>query len=311
MSNKLLSICIPTYNRPNYLNETIKSIISQKIFIETNDIEIIISDNSSDDETENVLNNYLLQYPNKIFYYKNDENIGDKNFEKVLSLATGLYLKLNNDTLYHTNETLEYIVHIIKKNINNKPVLFFSNSNIDSKCEYIETSNLEKFINIVSYQITWIGSFGIWREDFKNISNFNRYSKLQLLQVDVILRNLKLKNKAIIYNKKLFTTLNIDKKGGYDLITVFLDNFLFILNEYKINGDISEKSILKLKKKIVNIFIFRWVFLNYTNTKYNFQIENLYVRIKNHCKEIKFTYYIFIFKLKMLLFFNKIYFKKS
>ena len=131
------------------------------------------------------------------------------------------------------------------------------------------------------------------------------------MQVDVILRNLKLKNKAIIYNKKLFTTLNIDKKGGYDLITVFLDNFLFILNEYKINGDISEKSILKLKKKIVNIFIFRWVFLNYTNTKYNFQIENLYVRIKNHCKEIKFTYYIFIFKLKMLLFFNKIYFKKS
>ena len=28
--------------------------------------------------------------------YKNDENIGDKNFEKVLSLATGLYLKLND-----------------------------------------------------------------------------------------------------------------------------------------------------------------------------------------------------------------------
>lgn len=51
----LLSICIPTYNRSTYLRESIESIIHQSEFI-SGDVEIVISDNASTDNTENIGN---------------------------------------------------------------------------------------------------------------------------------------------------------------------------------------------------------------------------------------------------------------
>lgn len=54
MTQPLLSICIPTYNRACYLWRTLNSITTQKGFLFTDFIEIIISDNCSDDATEEV-----------------------------------------------------------------------------------------------------------------------------------------------------------------------------------------------------------------------------------------------------------------
>lgn len=57
----LLSICIPTYNRSQYLKETIDSIIGQEEFKSEN-VEIVISDNCSTDDTEIVCKKYIEQY---------------------------------------------------------------------------------------------------------------------------------------------------------------------------------------------------------------------------------------------------------
>ena len=61
-----LSIVVPTYNRANYLKECLDSIINQNY----PNIEIIITDDNSTDNTEEVCQEYINKYP-YIKYIKN------------------------------------------------------------------------------------------------------------------------------------------------------------------------------------------------------------------------------------------------
>jgi glycosyltransferase involved in cell wall biosynthesis len=54
-----LSICIPTYNRAQTLRETIDSILPQ--ILGNFNIEILISDNASTDDTPSIVCEYQLQ----------------------------------------------------------------------------------------------------------------------------------------------------------------------------------------------------------------------------------------------------------
>ena len=87
MHTPLLSICIPTYNRSECLAQTVESIINSNSF--DNRVEIVISDNCSTDDTEQVCRNYTNMYSN-IKYYRQLEptDIADKNFIDALSFGT-------------------------------------------------------------------------------------------------------------------------------------------------------------------------------------------------------------------------------
>ena len=64
-SSPILSICIPTYNRSGYLDKTIKSIVMNDVFINTNKIQLVISNNNSTDNTDEICKKYADQYPTK------------------------------------------------------------------------------------------------------------------------------------------------------------------------------------------------------------------------------------------------------
>ena len=83
-----LSICIPTYNRGAFIGETLESIVSQA----TNDeVEIVVSDNASVDNTEEIVRKFQQRY-SRVIYYKWNKNMGaDRNFLKVIELANGEY----------------------------------------------------------------------------------------------------------------------------------------------------------------------------------------------------------------------------
>jgi len=92
--NKILTIAIPTKNREKYLIETIDSIIEQKNF---NDINIIVCNNNSTDNTHNSMRKY--ENFSNIYYYKNNESISiDDNMIKVASyVETKYFLWLGDD----------------------------------------------------------------------------------------------------------------------------------------------------------------------------------------------------------------------
>jgi abequosyltransferase len=58
----LLSICIPAYNREKYLKRLLDSIVSQREFLDTDDVEIVVDDGPSIDNTETLVKSYIKKY---------------------------------------------------------------------------------------------------------------------------------------------------------------------------------------------------------------------------------------------------------
>jgi glycosyltransferase involved in cell wall biosynthesis len=110
-ANPLVSIGMPTYNRANsYLKQALKSAIDQTY----QNIEIIVSDNCSEDNTEAVVMGF---HDPRIRYYKQKENIGalgNSNF--CLKQAQGAYfLRLFDDDMID-NDFVEACMNAAKGN---------------------------------------------------------------------------------------------------------------------------------------------------------------------------------------------------
>ena len=109
-----LSICIPTYNRCNYLANCLHSIAANTNYSKE-DIQICISDNCSTDETEVVVRH--AQEKIDIVYSKNERNIGlSGNFINVVNMADGEYVWIIGDDDLLLSKTLQEINEIIDQN---------------------------------------------------------------------------------------------------------------------------------------------------------------------------------------------------
>jgi glycosyltransferase involved in cell wall biosynthesis len=94
----LVSVLIPTYNRPHYVTLALESVLAQTY----SNIEIIITDDSTNNETQEALAPYIEKYAH-ITYVKNEQNLGgERNFRKVYDLSHGEYINyLMDDDLFH------------------------------------------------------------------------------------------------------------------------------------------------------------------------------------------------------------------
>ena len=114
MNNPLLSICIPTYNRSNYLKVCLDSIISQFANKEiSGQVEIVISDNASTDDTQETIAEFKKKFSN-IKYSRNNKNLGfDRNLLKVIDESTGKYCLILGDDDALFPESLSVILNKI------------------------------------------------------------------------------------------------------------------------------------------------------------------------------------------------------
>ena len=267
----ILSFCIPTYNRADRLEVTLKSICEQPEFNSAKNIEIIISDNNSSDHTESVCKHFVELYGERIKYFKNTTNILDLNFEHVLSKGSGTLLKLNNDTQVHSKNSLAAILKPIQDNIEKKPTLFFSNGK--ARSEMTEKFNdLDSFLTHISFYCTWIGGFCIWKDDFDHFDNFNKFASKQLMQTDVLLRLVNKKRVSVVNDKKLFI-IAPTTRGGYNFLEVFHTNYFSILEEYVREQGISEKTFSNEKLGILIYQICPWVARSKQKYKASFDVS--------------------------------------
>ncbi|MBN2005033.1 MAG: glycosyltransferase [Anaerolineae bacterium] len=104
-----VSVCIPTRNRACYIGATIKSVLDS----EYSNIEIIISDNASTDNTQEILNAFDDR---RIHFYQNSINVGPiKNWNLAMEKASGDYIGLlYSDDLYGPF-WLNLAVHVLDK----------------------------------------------------------------------------------------------------------------------------------------------------------------------------------------------------
>lgn len=124
----LLSICIPTYNREFYLEQLLASIVSQKEFYDTDDVEIVIDDGPSKDNTTALVKRYQESYPGKIRYFRNDVAIGMcPAFLEAIELSGGEYTWLFGSDDLMTSVALSATLDMIRKE---KPGIILSDRHV-------------------------------------------------------------------------------------------------------------------------------------------------------------------------------------
>ncbi len=89
----LLSIGLAVFNGAEHLRESIDSLLAQDV----GDLELVISDNASTDETPAICAEYASRDP-RVAYTRNSQNIGAAaNFNRVFALSSGRYFMWGSD----------------------------------------------------------------------------------------------------------------------------------------------------------------------------------------------------------------------
>lgn len=258
----IVAFCIPTYNRASFLKQSLESYVTNDGF--DDDVEIVISDNASTDETQSIGEYYANHYPN-IHYFRNDENIRDANFPLALDRATAHYVKLMNDNIPIASGGLKFVKEHVRKHLVEKPPLFFVSNAIKgySKENEVVCNNFEDFVSLLSRNITGISLFGAWKEHWIKVIERNKYSKMQLSQDDWCYQIVSSNSKTVLvsgcYGLK---KRDIAKRSGYNWFQVQIENYYKILQPYIDKGLVSNKALRKEKEKCLKM-IMPWIAKRY------------------------------------------------
>lgn len=110
---KKLTVAIPTFNRAKYLDVAIKNLVLQLTPDNENQIEILISDNASEDDTQSIVQNYIDEGWS-INYVRNKVNLGwGRNFQQCIELANTDYILLLSDDDILEDRSLNQILTIL------------------------------------------------------------------------------------------------------------------------------------------------------------------------------------------------------
>ena len=109
MSDIVLTICIPTYNRVNKLLSLINNLLEYKEY----DIEIVVLDNYSNDNT---IHELAKIQDKRLVVIKNSHNIGSMpNIIRSLSFGNGDFLLLCLDKDFICTNYLKLFIDKLKK----------------------------------------------------------------------------------------------------------------------------------------------------------------------------------------------------
>lgn len=196
MKSYLLTICIATYNRADYLGDTLNSIVCQIGTLD--DVEVLVVDGNSTDQTESVVKSIQLQCRN-LNYIKLKEKGGvDKDFDLAVQNSSGQYCWLfTDDDLLKTDS-----VDTVRSAILNGAELVVANAEI---CDYgfnrvlkksalpissdqtMDLSPLarEEFFKLCATYITFIGAIVIKKSLWTQLPRNNFYGT-RFIHVGVI-----------------------------------------------------------------------------------------------------------------------------
>ena len=297
MENKqpLLSICIPTRNRADVLKLCLKSIIEDPAF--SDEIEVLVSDNCSTDNTKETVLSYSEKYQN-IKYIKNETDVGgDRNILLSLERGNGVFLKLNNDYSVFQKGSISFLLNEIKEYLEEKPVLFFHNNNGVGPNEKIIFSDFNDFFKKEKWAMSWIGCYGYWKEDFQNFEERDRRINTKFQQIDWFIRSFKKKKYIVYYSKDLTTRFPFKAdQGGYNYIEVHTRNFLIQFEELVAEGLLNESTLEYVKRESLLPSMVNWIVrLKIANKgRFSYESQNAFKILKREFGQYHWFYKVLI-----------------
>lgn len=119
------SVAMCTYNGARFIREQLDSILNQSLLID----EIVICDDGSTDGTLKIIQQYINQFPNRIFLHQNLQSLGVcANFAKAIELCTKECIFLADQDDVWTKDKARNIVDYFEQNVDKSVVI--SNANL-------------------------------------------------------------------------------------------------------------------------------------------------------------------------------------
>lgn len=290
MNRPYLTIGIPTYNRSSQLAESLEHIT--KIITKNslnNDVEIFISNNASTDNTEEMVKSFQKNYQN-IRYAKNDVNLGyDRNVDKVLTEARGNFCWTLSDDDYINDESIVYILSIIKENPNVAYICIDNDAIVDGK-DGVKIKDGNELFQKYNSIIGGLLSQNIYNKDFLAKGREKYYGNLWF-HLSVALETVG-KNEMILV-KNIFKGTDIYAecrwaKGGVNLTTFLsLKKIIENLVSLGFKRDVVKRTIKNLAKdlphtvasaKLVGLKVSRDTVYKLCSEFYNYKF-NLFIAV--------------------------------
>jgi abequosyltransferase len=316
MSNILLSICIPTYNRADLLFNNLNQIDKQLKNLPSHfSVEIIIQDNNSEDNTL-LLANQFKQKDNRFKFFTNNYNIGaENNFALCIDRSIGEYIWVLSDDDFILDNKLNSILDLL---YTHKPDFVYMNNfwyAEDFNVNEIPNNNEFKFKNYINniaflikinYWITFVSSGIFKRSNLADSFDYKKYLGSNLIHVYWFLSSV-LNSKLSIHIENVMIACKANNNSlNYNVFETFCINFRKMLKETFNYYKIEEKVLSSIDSKMLIDFLPNYV-LNYRVNKNSF--ENYKVsKILHQQYKHKYEYWLIIFPLCYTpIIFSKIY----
>lgn len=254
-NRKLLSLCIPIYNRKAYLERMLSRFYEDKDLFQEK-IELIISDNDSKDDLESVVNSFKKKGL-VLYYYRQKENIkADGNFLFCFGKASGKYCWLLGSDDIPVKGFLRYLISELEKDVDyglvfiqlHQPNKWFNRVKTEKVFSEIISDN-QKMISDISIWITFMSS-SIVRSDFIKTIDLQKYRGTSLIQVPLYVKSClsSEKNLLVTYNYCFEPDEQNAAAGGYNFYGVFVDNLFSIMQEFVDEGSLSKAYYERFKR---------------------------------------------------------------
>ncbi|MDV3350383.1 glycosyltransferase family 2 protein [Leptothoe sp. LEGE 181152] len=120
----LLSICIPAYNRPEWLKRAILSILTTPIEQQPQ-VELIVSDDSTIPACKQIVDELIVNWHGKHHYCQNTPSLGMAgNWNHCIQIASGEYVLILHDDDYLEAEAPGKILETLQQHPNESALLF-------------------------------------------------------------------------------------------------------------------------------------------------------------------------------------------
>lgn len=307
MKRTLLSIIIPLYNKEKYISECLESIVNCKY-----DVEIIVIDDGSTDNSANIVEDFIRKY-----YMKNIKLLKQKNKGPSSARNEGIRFSNSEYTLfldaddYFNSKSLDYLIDLAKKYNADLIEFDFCNSKIDicqPKIVYKYNSRIKLLKQLLNKKkiksVVWGTLFKT--EICKEIAFLEnmKWGEDSCYKLDYILNcNSGIYVQAPYYvNRILFDNTLSRQKISHEMIKSvisYIDYYEYKLKGIKdINRDLNNRlfktcvSYIRLCKKI-------------DKNEYTKEILLLKSKCKNYIKKIKMDSYKYLIFYMFLILFDK------
>ena len=261
-----MSICIPTYNRAEKLYHCLETIIAQ---IKHHNIPVYISDNSSSDNTCDVVKAFQKRYEH-IFYSCNDENMGaDYNIAQVLKMSNTSYSWLMSDDDLIMENGIDIVLGalgnsdfdmVIVNSIqgymdeNNAPI------RVKSQLRNLYTDKNEVLIDL-GWHVTWISCL-IFSKDVAKNGQFDRYRGTNFVHFGAIFDYLAQNDFKVCWIPQPLVCCAENAVPSYSedrLYEFFLKSWHdIVMSLPAVYSEVAKRKCIKNHAKNIKLFTARW-----------------------------------------------------